>query len=85
MIALVFLWYLLAKLYRTQTEWCSTPLSTVFQSYQDDSSHYFMSSWVSPVLGWGSEVCYRRQKHCTKLIKSYNQNPEIQGAIQTFW
>ena len=37
-------------------EWCFTPLSTVFQSYHDNSSHYSCLSWVSPVLGWGSEV-----------------------------
>ena len=33
-------------------EWCFTPLSTVFQSYHGDSSHYSCLSWVSPVLGW---------------------------------
>ena len=32
------------------------PLLTVFQSYQGDSSYYSCLSWVSPVLGWGSEV-----------------------------
>ena len=32
-------------------EWCFTPLSTVFQSYHGDSSHYSCLSWVSPVLG----------------------------------
>ena len=37
-------------------EWCFTPLSRVFQSYHGDSSHYSCLSWVSPVLGWGSEV-----------------------------
>ena len=37
-------------------EWCFTPFSTVFQSYYGDSSHYSCLSWVSPVLGWGSEV-----------------------------
>ena len=37
-------------------EWCFTPLSTVFQSYHGDSSHYSCLSWVSPVLGRGSEV-----------------------------
>ena len=29
---------------------------TVFQSYHGDSSHYSCLSWVSSVLGWGSEV-----------------------------
>ena len=28
------------------TEWCFTPLSTVFQSYHGDSSHYSCLSWV---------------------------------------
>ena len=37
-------------------EWCFTPLSTKFQSYYGDSSHYSCLSWVSLVLGWGSEV-----------------------------
>ena len=37
-------------------EWCFTPLSTVFQSYHGDGSHYSSLSWVSPVLGWGSEM-----------------------------
>ena len=32
------------------------PISTVFQSYHGDSSHYSCLSWVSPVLGWDSEV-----------------------------
>ena len=39
---------------------CFTPLSTVFQSYHSDSSHYSCHSWVSPVLGWGSAVFYPR-------------------------
>ena len=37
-------------------EWCFTPLLTVFQSYHGDSSNYSCISWVSPGLGWGSEV-----------------------------
>ena len=37
-------------------EWCFTPLSTVFQSYHGDSSHYSWLSLVSPVRDWGSEV-----------------------------
>ena len=41
-------------------EWCFTPLSTVFESYHGDSSHYSCLSWVSPVLVWGSEVSYPR-------------------------
>ena len=39
-------------------EWCFTPLSTVFQPYLGNSSHYSCLSWNSPVLGWGSEVSY---------------------------
>ena len=31
-------------------EWCFMPLSTVFQSYHGDSSHYSYLSRVSPVL-----------------------------------
>ena len=37
-------------------DWCFTPLSTVFQSYHGENSHYSSLSWVSPVLGWGSEM-----------------------------
>ena len=37
-------------------EKCFTPLSTIFQSHHGDSSHYSCLYWVSPVLGWGSEV-----------------------------
>ena len=40
----------------TPIEWCFTPLSTVFQSYHGNSSHYSCLSLVSPVLGWGSAV-----------------------------
>ena len=36
--------------------WCFTLLSTIFQSYHGDSSNNSCLSWVSPVLGWGSEV-----------------------------
>ena len=45
------------------TEWCFTPLSTVFQSYHSDSSHYSCLSRVSPVLGMGSEVSCPRHSH----------------------
>ena len=31
------------------------PLSTVFQSHHGNSSHNSCLSWVSAVLGWGSE------------------------------
>ena len=30
--------------------------STEFRSYHDDRSHYLCHSWVSPVLGWRSEM-----------------------------
>ena len=51
-------------------EWCFTPLLTVFQSYHGDSSHYSCISWVSPVLGWGSEVsCPRTLPRKTQRIQ----------------
>ena len=34
-------------------ELCFTPLSTVFQQYYGDSSHYSCLSGVSPAHGWG--------------------------------
>ena len=46
----------MSKCVNELTKWCFTPLSTVFQSYHGDSSHYSCLSWVSTVLGWGSEV-----------------------------
>ena len=50
-------------------EWCLMPLSKVFQSYNGDSSHYSCLSWVSPVLGWGSEVsCPRTLPRKTQRI-----------------
>ena len=36
-------------------------LSTVFQSYHSNSSHYSCPSWVSKVLGCGSEVSCPRK------------------------
>ena len=51
-------------------EWCFTPLSTVFQSYHGDSSHYSCLSLVSPVLGWGSAVsCPRTLPWKTQRIQ----------------
>ena len=51
-------------------DWSFTPLLTVFQSYHGDSSHYSCLSWVSPVLGWGSEVsCPRRLPRKTQRIR----------------
>ena len=37
-------------------KWCFRPLSTVFQPYHCNSSHYSWLSWVFRVLRWGSEV-----------------------------
>ena len=37
-------------------ERCFSSLSTVFQSYRGDSLRFSCLSWVSPALGWGSEV-----------------------------
>ena len=51
-------------------EWCLTPLLTVFQSYHGNSSHYSSLSWVSPVLGWGSEVS------CPVTLTRKKKNPE---------
>ena len=46
----------MCKIVSRLIEWCFTPLSTVFQTYQGDSSHYLPLSWVSRVLCRGSEV-----------------------------
>ena len=46
------------------------PLSTVFQSYNGDSSHYSCLNWVSPVLGWSSKVsCQRTLPQKTQRIQ----------------
>ena len=51
-------------------EWCFTPLSTVFQLFHGDNSHYSCLSWVSPALGWGSEVsCPRIRPRKTQRIQ----------------
>ena len=39
-------------------EWRFMPLSTVFQLYHGDSSHYSCLSLVSPALGWSSDVSW---------------------------
>ena len=50
-------------------KWCFTPLSAIFQSYHSYSSRYSCLSWVSPELGWGSEVsCPRTLLKKTKRI-----------------
>ena len=56
-------------------EWRFTPLSTVFKSYHGDSSHYLCLSWVSPVLGWGSEVS------CPRILPAENR---LSYRTQTF-
>ena len=50
-------------LHLTGGEWCFTPLSTVFQAYHGNSSHYSCLSRDSPVLGWGSEVLAQGHSH----------------------
>ena len=37
-------------------EWCFMQLSTMFQSYHGENSHYSCLSWVLPVPDWGSKV-----------------------------
>ena len=56
-------------------DWCFTPLSKVFQSYHGDSSHYSCLSWVSPVLGRGSEVSYPRTLPRKKKKKKNPDDP----------
>ena len=47
-----------------------TPLSTVFQSYHGDRSHYSCLSWFLQALGWGSEVsCPRTFQRKAKRIQ----------------
>ena len=56
-------------------EWCFTPHLTVFQSYHGHGSHYSCLSWISPVLGWGSEVsCPRTFPQKTQRIQC-DSNP----------
>ena len=55
-------------------EWCLTRLSTVFQSYHGDSSNYSCLSWVSPVLGWVSEVS------CPRTLPQSNQEDPLSHA-----
>ena len=44
-------------------EQCFTLLSTVFQSYHCDGSHYSCISWVSPVLGWTLKCLAQGHSH----------------------
>ena len=63
------------------TEWCFLLLSTLFQSYPCDSSHYSCLSWVLPILGWGSEVWLSAGPlHC----KSNTLQPSHAGLPQQF-
>ena len=59
-------------------EFCFTPLSTVFQSYHGDSSHYSRLLWVSPVLYWGFEVSCPRTplKKKPKKKKKINKSED---------
>ena len=52
-------------------------LSTVFQSYHGNSSHYSCLPWVSPVLGWGSEVS------CTLENKAFENIMEKEIMLVT--
>ena len=54
-----------AKSITMMIEWCFTLLSTVFQSYYGDSSHYSCLSRVSPVLGWALK-CLAQGHSCEK-------------------
>ena len=60
-------------------KWCFMPLSTVFQSYHCDSSHYSSLSWVSPVLGWGSE------ESCTRTLPLKTQDPCFTSQTPYHW
>ena len=56
-------------------DWCFMPLSTVFKSYHGDSSFYSCLSWVSQVLGWGSDVSFPR----TLPRKTWRIKPRTPG------
>ena len=61
-------------------EWCFTPVLTIFQSYHGDSLHYSCLSWVSPVLGWGSEVSCPRtlpQKNVEDPVRLERRTPGL--------
>ena len=75
-----------STLYRL-IEWCFAPLSTIFQSYHGDSSHYSCLSWVSPVLGSGSEVsCPRTLSRKTQRIQCCsNPGPWITSQTLYHW
>ena len=58
-------------------EWCFTPLSTVFQSYQGDSSHYSCFSWVSPVLA-GALMRTLPRKNLEDTVRLEPRTPGLQ-------
>ena len=57
-------------------EWCFMPLSTIFQSYHGDSSHYSCLSWVSPVVGWALKCLAQGHSHEKLQSNQYSLNPE---------
>ena len=60
---------------------------TVFQSYRSDSSRNTCLSWVSPVLGWGSEVSYLRtlpQKNPEDPVRLEPRTPGLRVKHFTF-
>ena len=69
-------------------EWCFTPLLTVFQSYHGASLHYSYLSWVSPVLGQGSEVSCPRtlpRKKPRGSSAARTQGPWIMSQTLYHW
>ena len=59
-------------------EWRFMPLSTVFHLYHADSSHFSCLSWVSPGLGWRSEVFLLKDTSTKKKKKKriqFSSNP----------
>ena len=66
-------------------EWCFTPLSTVFQSYHGDSSHYSYLSWVSPVLGWALKCLVQGHPHKKPRGSSAARTQDPWIASQTLY
>ena len=56
-------------------EWYFTPLSTVSQSKHGHSSHYSYLSWISAVLGWGSNVLPKDNSHEKLQRIQWGSNP----------
>ena len=60
--------------------WLNGILRRFQQSYHGDSSHYSCLSWVSPVLGWGSEVSCPRtlpRKNPEDLVRLEPRTPRL--------